>query len=295
MKYYPTQKEREEYNKREKICSICGASFLESYTKHTLSDFCSRKCACTFVSRLNRIERNKKIAKGLAKSEKRKVLKNKKLKEYEPVFCEVCGKKLSREQIQRKNKTCSLKCGSLRANKTKQQNGTVFIERGQGRSRSGYWKGFFCNSTYELVYYIYMTEHGYKVERNTKRYEYEWDGNKRQYYPDFLVNGKLVEVKGYWTEQVQTKIKAVTDLPIEVLYYKDLEHMMQYIDSKYNTSHHPKYNNYFELYDSSKPRYRYKYICDICGREFETNTYRKPGKWKHVVCSLECRTKSKKA
>lgn len=257
MKYYPTQKERKEYNKQEKICPICGTIFYESYTKNTLSDFCSRKCSCTFVSRLNREERNKKIASGLVKSEKRKNASLKKLKKYELIFCETCGKPLSREQIQRGNKTCSLKCGSAKANKTKQQNGTVFIERGQGRSKSGYWKGFFCNSTYELIYYIYMTEHGYKVERNNKAYEYEWNGNKRRYYPDFLVDGKLVEIKGYYTEQVDAKIKAVTDLPIDILYYKDLEHMMQYVDSKYSTVHYPKYNNYFELYDNSKP-HKYK-------------------------------------
>ena len=70
--------------------------------------------------------------------------------------------------------------------------------------------------------------------------------------------------------------------------------MMDWIDSKYNTKHWKKDNNYWELYDNSKPIYRYKYICDVCGKEFETNSYRKLGKWKHVVCSLECRIKSKR-
>lgn len=212
---------------------------------------------------------------------------------YEPTYCIVCGKELTRNQIQSKNKTCSIQCGSICANKTKQKNGTVFVENGQGRSRSGYWKGFFCNSTYELVYYIYMSEHGYKIERNQKVYEYEWNGKKRSYYPDFRVDGKLVEIKGYWTPQVKAKIDAVKDEELNVLYYKDLEPMMEWVDSKYNTKHWKKGNNYWKLYDISKPLYRYKYICDICGKEFETNTYRKPGKWKYIICSMECRSKIK--
>lgn len=294
MKRYPTQKEREEYNKKEKTCPICGQRFFESYTKYTLSEFCSRKCSCTYSSKLKREERNRKISTSLKEKYKSSEVKRRKLKIYDPAYCVSCGKELTRNQIQAGNKTCSLKCGSLCANKTKHKNRTVFVENGQGRSRSGYWKGFFCNSTYELVYYIYMSEHGYKIERNQKVYEYEWNGSKRLYYPDFIVNDKLVEIKGYWSPQVQAKIDAVTDKELSVLYYKDLEPMMDWIDSKYNTKHGKKDNNYWELYDNSKPIYRYKYICDVCGKEFETNTYRKPGKWKHIVCSLECRIKSKR-
>lgn len=204
-----------------------------------------------------------------------------------PKLCNICGKPISFER--RKNKTCSMACTIEQVKLSKQKNGTVFVENGQGRSRSGYWKGFFCNSTYELIYYIYMSEHGHKIERNQKVYEYEWNGKKRSYYPDFRVDGKLVEIKGYWTPQVKAKIDAVKDEEISVLYYKDLEPMMNWVDSKYNTKHWKTDNNYWKLYDNSKPIYRYKYICDVCGKEFETNSYRKPGKWKHIVCSLECR------
>lgn len=293
MKRYPTQKEREEYNKKEKTCPICGQKFFESYTKYTLSEFCSRKCSCTYSSILKRDERNRKISTSLKETYKNPSARRRKQKIYDPAYCVICGKELTHNQIQTGNKTCSLRCGSLCANKTKQKNGTVFVEHGQGRSRSGYWKGFFCNSSYELVYYIYMSEHGYKIERNTKAYEYEWNGKKCLYYPDFRVNGKLIEIKGYWNKQVGTKLAAVTDEPIDILYYDDLELMMQYVDSKYNTIHRKKYNNYWILYEDSKPKYRYKYICDICGKEFETNTYRKPGKWKHIVCSKKCQSKIK--
>lgn len=246
MKRYPTQKEREEYNKKEKTCPICGQRFFESYTKYTLSEFCSRKCSCTYSSILKRKERNKKISISLKESDK--VFRGRR-KKYEKVYCIVCGKELTYNQIQSGNKTCSLKCGSLAANKTKQKNGTVFVENGQGWGKSGKWKGFFCNSSYELVYYIYMSEHGYKVERNKTKYEYEWKGKKHFYIPDFLVDNKLVEIKGFPSSLTEAKLKAVTDKEISIFYYKDLEHMMNYIDNKYHTVHTPKTNNYETLYD----------------------------------------------
>lgn len=296
---YPTKAERAEYEAKEKICPVCAKRFYGNWAKWVLSPYCSKECARSFSSTVKKDEKNKKIRDSVKRyydnNEERKIkLEEKRKAIIQNNLCPICGKELTWRQIESGNKTCSLACGSQMANKTKEENGTVFVENGQGRSRSGYWKGFFCNSTYELVYYIYMSEHGYKIERNTKAYEYEWKGSKRLYYPDFILNDNLVEIKGYWTPQVQAKIDAVTDKELSVLYYEDLEPMMDWIDSKYNTKHWKKDNNYWELYDNSKPIYRYKYICDVCGKEFETNTYRKPGKWKHVVCSLECRTKSKK-
>lgn len=176
--------------KQKKYVLFAGKKFFESYTKYTLSKFCSRKCSCTYSSKINRKERNKKISNSLTEffENTPKAKKDSSKKNKEKRYCIICGVELTYEQVQNKNKTCSLKCGSQAANKTKQQNGTVFVENGQGRSRSGYWNNFFCNSTYELVYYIYMTEHGYKVERNKKAYEYEWNGVMRHYYPDFNVN-----------------------------------------------------------------------------------------------------------
>lgn len=205
-----------------------------------------------------------------------------------PKLCCICGKVIEYER--KKNKTCSLECQIACANLTKQKNGTVFVENGQGRSKSGYYKGFFCNSTYELVYYIYMTEHGNVVERNLKKYDYEFGGKHRTYTPDFRVNGKLVEIKGYHTKQVQAKIESVKDEELSVLYYSDLENMMNYVDDKYGTKHTPKSNNYFILYDSYKPEFRYEYTCSICGKNFGTNWY-KGDRFKNKVCSRECQTK----
>ena len=45
------------------------------------------------------------------------------------------------------------------------------------------------------------------------------------YYPDFLIEGKLVEIKGYDSEQFKVKRNAVTK-PLKVLYKKDLKDIL---------------------------------------------------------------------
>lgn len=97
-----------------------------------------------------------------------------------------------------------------------------------------------------------MIENGHEVKRNWKRYPYVFEGKNKSYTPDFRVDGKLVEIKGYHTKQVQAKIESVKDEELCVLYYSDLEHMMNYVDEKYGTKHTPKHNNYFTLYDEMK-------------------------------------------
>lgn len=285
----------EEYNSREKTCKNCGASFYKNWTKYTLSEFCSESCSRQFSSKTNREITNRKISSSLKKKNLNpsahysKILKERYYSN--PKLCVICGKIIEYER--KKNKTCSRDCHYKCANLTKQKNGVVFIENGQGRGKTGYYKDFFCNSTYELVYYIFMTEHGHCVERNTKSYNYEFDGKKRKYTPDFRVDDKLVEIKGYYTKQVQAKIDSVTDEELLVLYYGDLEYMMVYVDEKYGTKHNTKSNNYFTLYDNHKHEYKYEYTCDVCGKKYQTNYY-KGNRFKNKVCSRECQNKCNK-
>lgn len=49
----------------------------------------------------------------------------------------------------------------------------------------------------ELAVYIYCIDHQISICRNTViKFKYEFDGDTHYYFPDFIVNDKLVEVKG---------------------------------------------------------------------------------------------------
>ena len=262
------EKERIEYESIPKTCKHCGSLYYKAWTKSGKSDFCSSKCARGYSTSKKREEINKKVSQKLKGISTQKNNENV-LSEYNknPKYCLICGKALS--YYKRSNKTCSKDCGIKMSVLTNRERGTYEkiggYREGSGRSKSGYYKGFFCGSTYELVYYIYCLDHNIRIERNTKSFPYEWGGKTKLYFPDFRIDEGLVEIKGYHTDQVDAKLKSV-DEPIKILYLKDLEPMMKYVDETYMTQHKGKGNNYHVLYDNYKPKYTYK--CDYCGKEF---------------------------
>lgn len=111
--------------------------------------------------------------------------------------------------------------------------------KGSGRGKKGWYKNFFCDSSWELAYIIYCLDHNIKIERNVEKRKYEWNGKTKNYIPDFVVNGKLVEVKGFKTPQWIAKQKANPD--IEVLYEPDLKPILNYVIDKYG-------KDYIKLY-----------------------------------------------
>lgn len=102
------------------------------------------------------------------------------------------------------------------------------------RSKKGYYKNFYCDSTYELVYVIYCLDHQIGIKRCDTYYEYEYNGSKHLYFPDFEIDGCIIEIKGYHTELVDIKAAAVKDKPIKILYYNDIKYMFDYVFNKYN-------------------------------------------------------------
>lgn len=103
-----------------------------------------------------------------------------------------------------------------------------------GRSKKGWYKGFYCRSTYELVYVIYNIDHNIDFSTCKRFYLYEWNNEVHRYYPDFeLADGTIIEIKGYSNKQTEAKINSVKDRPIKVLYWKDLQYAFDYVKSTY--------------------------------------------------------------
>ncbi|MFA7143330.1 MAG: hypothetical protein WC175_05085 [Candidatus Dojkabacteria bacterium] len=121
--------------------------------------------------------------------------------------------------------------------------------KGSGRGKSGWYKGFFCDSSWELAYVIYCLEHNIKIERNTKRFKYEFENKIHEYIPDFIVEGQLIEIKGYNTKQWQAKLSAVPD--VKVLYEKELKCALDYTIDKYG-------KEFITMYDGYKPKLKVK-------------------------------------
>lgn len=105
---------------------------------------------------------------------------------------------------------------------------------GSGRGKKGWYKGFFCDSTYELVFVIYNLDHNIQFKKCERVYTYTHKNQTHKYYPDFeLANGTIVETKGYHNELVDIKKASVTDRPIQVLYEKDLQYAFDWVKEHY--------------------------------------------------------------
>lgn len=250
-----------------KICKQCGKEFEGNWAKTRESEFCSRSCSNTYASRLKRAEINKKVSEKMTGTTFINGKRVDKIDYYNqhPKHCLICGNILSYKQ--RKRKTCSKECHKKQFAESFRKNPYAKIAGGMkdrgGRGKSGWWNGYYCASTYELVFTIYNLDHGISFERNKQSFPYEWKGKKHLYYPDYIIDGKFYEVKGYWSELVDIKAAAVPG-GVTVLYEDDLKYCFNYVSEKYLNG-----GDQFQiLYEKADFKRRIKH-CEYCGKEFE--------------------------
>jgi hypothetical protein len=119
-----------------------------------------------------------------------------------------------------------------RLSEVAKQRGLGGYVKGSGRGKKGWYRGIFCDSSWELAYLIYCIEHNITIERCTEKRKYIWKGKEENYHPDFKVdNHRIVEIKGYRTSKWDAKHQANPD--IEVLFEKDLREVFDYVVQKY--------------------------------------------------------------
>lgn len=109
-----------------------------------------------------------------------------------------------------------------------------------GRGKKGWYKGIFCDSSWELAFVIWNIENNKSIERCKEKREYIFKGEKHIYIPDFIVENEVVEIKGYSSKQWEEKIKQNPD--IKVLYKNDIKPYLDYVISKYG-------KNFISLYE----------------------------------------------
>jgi len=255
-----------------KICLYCKKDI--TYKTDKRAKFCNSSCAAKYNNpkRKHSNETKQKISDAAIKNDAAKNFRNSLnkggLKQCSVYFkkCKVCGLLFTASSKIKNRKCCSKKCIKIQSGGYRE---------GSGRSHSGYFRGIFCGSTYELVWVIYRLDHNLIV----KRFEGFLTDGKIKYYPDFLIENKIIEIKGYHTKSVDKKTKLAIDsgYEIELKYKKDLKTEFDWVNNNYTFDHIK------ELYDDYKPTYTYK--CDFCGEVFNTEKERKT---KSKFCSQSC-------
>lgn len=116
--------------------------------------------------------------------------------------------------------------------------------KGSGRGKKGWYKGYFCDSSWELAFVIYNLEHGIQFERNKKKFTYTFNGKEYHYLPDFIVDGKYIEIKGYWCEQWEAKYKQFPkNETLQVLTKNEIQPYLNYVINKYGKDFISLYEN----------------------------------------------------
>jgi|688.fasta_scaffold423092_1 hypothetical protein len=256
-------------------CLECGNTLISKDAKK----FCNRSCSAKYNNR-------KRKDSGWKPSEEQKIktsLTFKKLgikpastkgKEFairEIRQCVECGTDFRIIKTSNK-KYCSKECSS------KHIGG---YRNGSGRSKSGYYNGIYCGSTYELCWVIYNLDHNIKFSR----FDGYLERNGIKYYPDFILsdNKTIIETKGYENQKsvdLKTQVAESFGYNVHVLRFNDLKYAFTYVKETYNTE------KYYTLYDGYKPLY--EYTCSHCGKNF---TRDKKLKTINVYCSRTCNGK----
>jgi len=118
--------------------------------------------------------------------------------------------------------------------------------KGSGRSKSGWYKNIWCDSSWELAWVIFNIDHNIKFERCTEKFEYMWNNKKRNYLPDFKIDNHFIEIKGYKTKQFDAKFNQFPlSLKLTVLYGDDMKSYIDYSISKYG-------KNFISLYENKE-------------------------------------------
>lgn len=240
-------------------CQYCGNDYQINHIRH--NDFikgnynktCSLECAHKLANQnTNLKEKNKKISDSLkGKStwiKGKKKINNSNINnqwEINPNWtpyhiCPICGK----EYKNNGRKYCSDECSQIGRSKnlSKSLRGKTGGLRPNAykKYKSGLYHNIHCDSSWELAFVIYCEDHNISLERNHKFLTYTFENKEYKYYPDFIINGTLYEIKGY----ENNKAKAKHEQHPEVIYldkYK-MKKYLDYVILKYG-------KDYIKLYD----------------------------------------------
>lgn len=261
------KKEKDSIRISDLKCERCGSFFEMSYkifTKKKTENlpFLCKKCRLseTYYKSNDKRQKTLKNKYGVTnnlhiKSVEQKIKdgwteKSKKTKQLK------YGAYFSKEKIEKTNKTLIEKYGSLEnaykqryekiQNVFQSKYGTKYPLMFYSHKKYGFDDNLF-DSSWELAYYIWLKDKGISFEYHTQKIEYIGDDGKNHiYFPDFIVNGKIVEIKGdhFFNEKgepfnkyTKRSWKAKYDLILQkggqIFRFEDIKPYLSYVKENY--------------------------------------------------------------
>lgn len=204
----------------------------------------------------------------LIRKEKKELEYNKNKQEWESTvhYCEKCGKELPHryEEIFGSGRFCSRACANSRTrdDAVKRKIALSSIIKGKNaKSLNGHYKGYYCASSYELIFLVYCLDHNINIERNKFTFSYIWENSEHIYIPDFYLPDidLIVECKGFCphidNNQILAKANSVNNHNYKIFYEEDLKDYWEYCKEYYKVK---TYRDLCELLYEEKDLYKQK-------------------------------------
>jgi hypothetical protein len=119
-----------------------------------------------------------------------------------------------------------------------------YTRRTPGKFKYGWYKGIWCDSSWELAYLLYCFDNNIDIERNKLGFSYIWEDSVHKYFPDFYLpaSNTFVEIKGYKTKRDEAKISQFNN-NLLVLCADEMKDILAYVQKVYG-------KQFTDLYES---------------------------------------------
>ena len=250
-------------------CFKCGKEFevKEREKLHPQKEkyYCSISCANSHIRTDESKLKISNVIKKLIQEDKApgflsKDYKKVKFDNYDVIskICPICRNEFKVRPSEKKKIYCSKKCYLNDKNCSFRRNGKGGMRIGSGIGKSGWYKGYWCDSSWELAWVIYNLEHNIIFVRNYSGFTYMFKSKEYKFYPDFIIDNIYYEIKGYFDEKNRCKLNQFKNELI-ILNKNDIKTYIKYVVDKYG-------NNFIELYENNPHKIKNK-KCLICGKE----------------------------
>lgn len=138
--------------------------------------------------------------------------------------CKVCEKEFIVNYKKKKHTTCSNEC--------KNKAHAIFnFKQNKTYAKSGYYQGVYCASSWELAFLVFNKDLGNNIRRCEKYFNYEINEEKHLYFPDFIMDDIIYEIKGRELEDVEIRAQAVrsSGVEIEIFRRKEIMPLIKYV------------------------------------------------------------------
>lgn len=213
------ERERRKANRKKYFCEICGILIFNK--RKTCSDECKNKL------KLQKPNPNPNIQSL----------------NLNGILPPVIDYKIPKYGIPGKGATLEKELERIRKITEKAKLNGGGYRRGSGRGKKGWYKGIFCDSSWELAFILKCERDNIPVIRNTEKFPYIFEGKQRNYIPDFIVEGEYVEIKGYITAQTEAKFKQFPAM-LRIITGQEMKGIIKEISDLYG-------KNFISLYENT--------------------------------------------